>query len=152
MNSLVTRRNYHISPLATLLNFSRDFDRLFEQPLAGLGREGPAATFSPALEFHEDADNIAVSLELPGVDRKEVTVTIHDNVLTISGERKQEREVKDNEVLRSERLYGRFERQVGLTQPVVADKVKAAFKDGVLTVTLPKAAEAKPKSIDIATS
>lgn len=152
MNSLVTRRNYHISPLATLLNFGRDFDRLFEQPLAALGREGPAAAFSPPLELHEDADHITVSLELPGVDRKEVTVTIHDNVLTISGERKQEREVKDNEVLRSERLYGRFERQVGLTQPVVADKVKAAFKDGVLTVTLPKAAEAKPKSIDIATS
>ncbi len=152
MNALVTRRNYNISPLASLLNFGRDFDRLFEQPLAALSREGLSAAFSPALELHEDADHITVSVELPGVDRKEVTVTIHDNVLSISGERKQEREVKDNEVLRSERLYGRFERQVGLTQPVVADQVKAAFKDGILTVTLPKAAEAKPKSINIATN
>ena len=152
MNSLITRRSYPVSPIASLFNLSRDFDRLFEAPFAPANGEGLNATFRPALEIHEDTDKVTVSLELPGVDKKDVSITFHDGVLTIAGERKQEREVKENEVLRTERSYGRFERQVGLSQPVVADQVRAAYKDGVLTVTLPKAAEAKPKTIDIATN
>lgn len=148
MNTLVTRRSpvYGSSPLASLLNFSRDLDRLFE---GSVGLRSVEDAFNPALELREDADTVTVSVELPGVDRKDVNVSIHDGVLTVSGERKQEKEVQEGEYVRTERRYGRFERQVGLTQPVVADKVKAAYKDGVLTITLPKAAEAKPKSIDI---
>ena len=151
MNSLVTRRNpnYTVSPIASLLNLGRDFDRLFESPLGTLSREGVQTAFAPALELREDTDNVTVSVELPGVDKKDVSVTFHDGVLTIAGERKQEREVKEDEFVRTERSYGRFERQIGLSQPVVGDKVKAGYKDGVLTVTLPKAVEAKPKSIDI---
>ena len=153
MNPLVTRRNpnYNILPLASLLNLGRDFG-LFETPQATQCREGVPAAFVPALELREDADSVTVSVELPGVDKKDVTVTFHDGVLTIAGERKQEREVKENEFVRTERSYGRFERRVGLSQPVVADQVKAGYKDGVLTVTLPKAVEAKPKSIDISVS
>ena len=152
MSTLISRRNYPVTPLASLLNLSRDFDRLFESPFATISREGLQAGFSPAIEIHEDADNVTVNVELPGIDKKDVSVTIHDGVLTISGERRQEREVKEQDLFRSERFYGRFERQIGLTQPVVSEKVKAAYKDGVLTVTLPKAAEAKPKTIDIAGS
>jgi HSP20 family protein len=152
MNSLITRRSYPTSPFASLLNLSRDFDRILETPWTALPRDGFQGEFLPAMELHEDNDSITVSLELPGIDKKDVSITFPDNVLTVSGERKQEREVKENEVLRSERYYGRFERQVGLGQPVVADKVKAAYKDGVLRITLPKAAEAKAKTIDIATS
>jgi HSP20 family protein len=153
MNSLTRRnQNYQVSPLATLLNFGRDFDRLFESPIAAINREGLPTPFVPAVELREDADNVNVSVELPGVDKKDVNVTIHEGVLTISGERKQEREVKEGEFVRTERSYGRFERQIGLSQPVLAEKVKAAYKDGVLTVTLPKTPEAKPKSIDIATN
>lgn len=151
MNSLVTRRSpsYSVSPLASLLSFSRDFDRLFEGT-PGLRRTEDS--FAPALELREDGDRVTVSVELPGVDRKDVSVTIHDGVLTIAGERKQEKEVQEGEYVRTERYYGRFERQVGLTQPVVSDQIKAAYKDGVLTITLPKAAEAKPKAIDISGS
>ncbi len=152
MNNLVSRRSYGVSPLASLLNLSRDFDRIFEAPFAASSRESLQAGFSPSLEIHEDADNVTVSLELAGVDRKDVNVTIHDGVLTVSGERKQDREVKDGDVFRTERFYGRFERQVGLTQPVVTERVKAAYKDGILTITLPKAADAKPKNIDISGS
>lgn len=149
MNTLITRRSpsYNPSPLASLLGFSRDFDRLFEGN-SGLHRADD--TFAPALELKEDADHVTVSVELPGVDRKDVSVTLHDGVLTIAGERKQESEAKEGEYVRTERSYGRFERQVGLTQPVVSDQIKAAYKDGVLTVTLPKADEAKPRAIDIA--
>jgi len=148
MNTLVTRRSpsYGASQLASLLNLSRDIDRWFEGPV---GLRSVEDAFTPALELREDADNVIVSVELPGVDRKDVSVSIHDGVLTVSGERKQEKEVKDGEYLRTERRYGRFERQVGLSQPVVSDQVKASYKDGVLTIALPKAAEAKPKTIDI---
>ncbi len=152
MNSLITRRSYPTSPFASLLNLSRDFDRLLEAPWPPLPRDGFQGEFLPARELHEDNDTVSISLELPGVDKKDVSITFQDNVLTVSGERKQEREVKENEVLRSERYYGRFERQVSLGQPVMADKVKAAYKDGVLRITLPKAAEAKTKTIDIATN
>ncbi len=152
MNSLITRRSYPASPFASLLNLSRDFDRLLETPWTSLPRDGFQGDFLPAMELHEDNDTFTVSLELPGVDKKDVSITFQDNVLTVSGERKQEREVKENEVLRSERYYGRFERQISLGQPVMADKVKAAYKDGVLRITLPKAAEAKAKTIDIATN
>ena len=152
MNNLVTRRTYNVSPLASLLNLSRDFDRLFETPFASVSREGLQPGFTPSLELHEDADNVTVNVELPGIDRKDVNITIHDGVLTVMGERKQDRQVKDGDVFRTERLYGRFERQVGLTQPVVTEKVKASYKDGILTITLPKAAEAKPKTIDIGTN
>lgn len=152
MNSLITRRSYPTSPFASLHNLSRDFDRLLGTPWTSVPRDGFQGEFLPAMELHEDNDTFTVSLELPGVDKKDVSITFQDNVLTVSGERKQEREVKENEVLRSERNYGRFERQVGLGQPVMADKVKAAYKDGVLRITLPKAAEAKAKTIDIATN
>ena len=142
-------QTYPVSPFATLLNLSRDFDRLLETPFTALGSEGLPAAFAPALEVREDADNVTVTVELPGVDRKDVSVTFHDGVLTVAGERKQEREVKEGEYLRSERQYGRFERQVGVSLPIDADKIKAACKDGVLTVTLPKSVLAKPKTIDI---
>ena len=88
MNSLITRRSPSSSnsPLASLLSFSRDFDRLFEGPV---GLRSVESAFAPAMELREDVDNVTVTVELPGVDKKDVSVTIHDGVLTISGERKQ---------------------------------------------------------------
>jgi len=152
MHSLSTRRLYPVSPLASLLNLGRDFDRLFETPLASQSREGVQAVFNPPLEIIEDADTVSVSVELPGIDKKDVSVSIHEGVLSISGERRQEREAKENDIIRTQRYYGRFKRTLTLTQPILEDKVKATYKDGLLTVTVPKAAEAKPKTIDIATS
>ena len=149
MNSLITRRSAPSLPFASLLHLGRDIDRLLDTPWTALPRDGFQRGVQPALELHEDNDAITVILDLPGIDRKDVTITFQDNVLTVSGERKPEREVKEGEVLRSERRYGRFERQVGLGQPVVADRVTAAYRDGVLRITLPKAAEAKAKTIDI---
>lgn len=150
MNSLITRRSYPTSPLASLLNLSRDFDRLFETPLSSLNRENLQEFYAPPIEVLENADAISVSVEVPGVDKKDVSVSLHEGILTIRGERKREREVKENEVLRTERYYGQFQRELRLNQPLAEDKVKAAYKDGILTITLPKAVEAKPKTIEIA--
>lgn len=130
-------------------NLSQELDRLLQSPLAAATRAGSQAAFAPALELRENQDSYQVSVELPGVDRKDVEVTLHDGVLTISGERKQETEGKEGDYVRTERSYGRFQRQVAMPQKVNTEAVKAAHKDGVLTVTLPKTVEAKPKQIVI---
>lgn len=112
MNLLIpTRRSsaYGSSPLD---NLSRELDRLFESPPNAQGQRECPGTFAPALELREDKENVSVSVELPGVDRNDVEVTLHEGVLTITGERKQPAEVKEGEYFRSERRYGRFQRQV----------------------------------------
>lgn len=103
----------------------------------------------PALDVFEDKDNYVVKAELPGMKREDIQVSFHEGSLSISGERKSEQKHKDAEIYRAERYYGQFERTVTLPTAVAADKVSAQYKDGVLTVTLPKTEEAKPKQINV---
>ena len=134
------------SPLGT---FTDQINRLF-----GLTTR-PAESFgdwSPALDAFEDKDKYTVSIEVPGLKKDDLNVTVHDGVLTISGERKTEKDVKEGTVHRTERYYGKFSRSVSLPAAVRADKVSAAYKDGVLTVEVPKAEEAKPKTIEVKVS
>ena len=123
-----------------LLNLNDELDRLFETPLQA---------WAPALDVHEDKDKFTVSLELPGLKREDINVHLEDGSLIISGERKEEVVNESTQVHRRERFYGKFSRALTLPTAVSADKVKAAYKDGILTVTLPKAEEAKPKQIDV---
>ncbi len=133
-----------------LTDLRDEIDRLFEAPLAELARGAQILSgWTPALDMYEDKDNIYVRAELPGMKREEIEVSLHDGSLSISGERKGEDKFKDAEVYRAERFFGRFQRTVTLPTPVTVDKVKAQYKDGILTVTLPKAEEAKPKHIDV---
>lgn len=124
-----------------LLNLNDELDRLFETPLQA---------WAPTLDVHEDKDKFTVNLELPGLKREDINVHLEDGCLVISGERKSETVSEDTEVHRQERYYGKFARALTLPTAVSADKVKAAYKDGILSVTLPKAEEAKPKQIDVA--
>jgi len=127
-----------------------EIDRLFEAPLAEFARNNQLLSgWTPALDVYEQKENIVVRAELPGMRREEIEVSLHENTLSISGERKHEETHKDHEVYRSERFFGRFQRSVTLPTMVAGDKVKAQYKDGLLTVTLPKAEEAKPKHIDV---
>ena len=123
-----------------LFNLNEEVDRLFESPLQA---------WSPALDVREDKDKFTVNLEVPGIDRKDIHVTIEDNCLVITGERKSEAPEAGTEVHRQERFYGKFSRALTLPVAVDADKIKAAYKDGVLSVSLPKAETAKPKHIDV---
>jgi HSP20 family protein len=123
-----------------LANLQDELDRLFETPLQA---------WAPALDVHEDKDQFTVSLEVPGLKREDINVHLEDGALVISGERKEEAVSEDTEVHRRERYYGKFSRALTLPTAVAADKVKAAYKDGILTVKLPKAEEAKPKQIDV---
>jgi len=106
-------------------------------------------SWTPAVDVYEDKENFVVQAELPGLKREDIEVSLHDGALTISGERKAEKRSEETEVHRAERYVGRFQRALVLPITVAADKVKAGYTDGVLTITLPKTEEAKPKKIDV---
>jgi HSP20 family protein len=103
----------------------------------------------PAVDMFEDKDNLQIKAELPGMRKEDIDISLQDNYLTLSGERKEEQKHEDAGVYRSERWAGRFHRSITLPCRVDAEKIKAAYNEGVLTVTLPKAEEAKPKQIPI---
>jgi HSP20 family protein len=133
-----------------LTNLRDELERLFETPLAELARSSQLLSgWTPALDVYEDGENVYVRAELPGMKREDIELSLHDGSLSLSGERKSEEKFNDAEVYRAERFFGRFQRTVTLPTPVATDKVKAQYKDGILTVTLPKAEEAKPKHIDV---
>jgi len=133
-----------------LTDLRDEIDRLFEAPLAELARTSQILSgWTPAMDVFEDKDNVYVRAELPGMKKEDIDLSLHEGSLSISGERKAEQKFEDAEVYRSERFFGRFQRTVTLPTPVAMEKVKAQYKDGILTVTLPKAEEAKPKHIDV---
>jgi HSP20 family protein len=135
----------------TLTDLRDEIDRLFEAPLAEFARTSHLLSgWSPALDMHEDKDNIYVRVELPGMKKEDIELSLHDGSLSISGERKAEGNHKDAEVYRAERFFGGFQRTVALPTLVATEEVKAQYQDGILSVTLPKAEEAKAKQIDVA--
>ena len=113
-----------------------EIDRLFESPLTRLTRPSHLLSgWTPALDVYEETDHFVVKTELPGMKKEEIEVSFQDGSLSISGERKGETKHDDAEVYRAERFFGRFQRTVTLPATVATDKVKASYKDGVLTVT-----------------
>jgi HSP20 family protein len=133
------------SGVGALRRLQNDVERLF-------GSDQPRErVWLPALEVTEARDKFIVAIELPGVKADEVKVTLEDDVLTVSGERKYAG-AADTELRLSERFYGRFERSVRLAAPVQANQVTATSKDGILTISLPKTEEARPREIKIATA
>jgi len=134
------------SPFEQQLTSLRDELNRFFEPGGGTQLFN---VWSPVLDVFEDKDNVVVKVELPGMKREDIDISLHEGMLSISGERKHEAEQPDGDAYRSERFYGRFQRTVSLPKPVASDKVKAAYKDGILTVTLPKTEEAKPRQIEV---
>jgi len=153
MNTLVRWQRPQLSAwpgFGRLTTLRDELDRFFESPFAELARSAQLLSgWSPALDISEDKDNVYVRVELPGMRKEDIDLSLHNGSLSVSGERKGEETFKDAEVYRAERFVGRFQRTVTLPTLVAADKVKAQFKDGILDVTLPKAEEAKPKHIDV---
>lgn len=128
-----------------------EVNRLFDFSLPARD-SGLFSGWSPALDVFDDKDSLVVKVELPGLKKDEINISLHEGVLTVSGERKRETEKKEGESFRSERYFGKFQRSVTLPTAVNSNSVSAAYKDGVLTVELPKAEEAKPKQIAVSVS
>ena len=142
------------NPSVGLSTLREEMNRLFDISLPGFGgrEDRLLGVWSPPLDVFQDKDQLFVKCELPGMKKEDIEISLHENTLTISGQRKHEREVKEGEGFRSERFFGRFHRSVTLPLLVRADNVTAQYKDGILAVTLAKAEEAKPKQIDVQVS
>jgi HSP20 family protein len=105
--------------------------------------------WSPPVDIYETTDGIVLKTELPGINKADVSVEIKDNVLTLKGERLLDPKIKDEHYCRKERVFGKFHRSFSLQDPIKSDLIKASFKDGVLTVEVPRSEKEKPKKISV---
>jgi len=133
-------------------NLRDDLNSLFESPFwSDTGRAGQLFSgWSPALDLYQNQDNVIALVELPGMRKEDIAISLHDGTLTIAGERKGQ-SADGEKAERTERYIGKFRRSITLPARVDANKVSATYRDGILTVTLPKAEEAKPKQIQVKT-
>ncbi len=131
-------------------NLRDEINSLFESPLwsAPMRQAQLFNGWTPALDLYQSNDDVVAVIELPGMRKEEIEISLHDGVLTISGERQDEKPEGDK-AGRSERFVGKFRRSISLPTRVDGNKVNATYKDGILTVTLPKADEVKPKQIQV---
>jgi HSP20 family protein len=138
-------------PFRDMLSAQRDFDRLFRGTFGSAMGDGEASTrtWAPPVDIYENGDNLVLKAELPGINPDGVEIRVEDNTLYLKGERKFDKEVKEQNYHRVERAYGTFTRTFSLPNSIDSDKVAANYHDGVLTLTLPKKEEAKPKTIKI---
>ena len=144
------------NPARELLNVEREFNKLFNTfnqrfgfDDSSMNEELENAVWSPLTDISENKDQYILKMDLPGVSKENLKLNFHDGELIISGERKQEKEDKDSKYHRIERTYGKYYRSFTLPQTIQADKINAEFKDGQLTITVPKSEEAKPKELEI---
>lgn len=140
------------NPLRELRSMQDQMDRLLNLSWGGgdySGEDIKEGIWQPAVDIYETQDSIVIKAELPDVDQKDIDVRIEDGLLTIKGERKHESEVKKENYHRIERYFGSFQRSFKLPGTVDQEKVQASCEKGVLTVTLPKKEEVKPKQINV---
>lgn len=148
------------NPVKDLLDVEREFNRIFNSMgnrfegtrKEGFDEESDNAVWMPLTDIAEDNDNYYLKVDLPGIKKQDVKISYIDGNLSISGERVQDKEAKDKKIHRIERSYGKYYRSFNIPKEIKDDKIKAEFKDGQLTITIPKADEVKPKEIDIKVS
>jgi HSP20 family protein len=124
-------------------------NRLFSDFFGRASQEQNLTTWSPSVDIHEDEHELVIKADLPGIKPEELDIRVENNILTIRGERKFEKKVNDKNYLRMERAYGSFARSFALANTVNTEAIKADYKDGVLTLGVPKREEAKPKQIKV---
>jgi len=128
-----------------------DMDRLFDSVLGRHPSERSEMVWAPVLDVEETKESFVVRAELPGMKKEDIRISLVNDQLTISGERRHEAEEKGKTFHRIERAYGRFQRSLILPSDIQTDKAKAAYKDGVLELMLPKSEKAKAREIAIQT-
>ena len=136
------------TPFRGLMDIQDEMNRMFNS----VARTSDSGTgvWGPSVDISENENEIVVVAEVPGMKRENINISIQDNVLTLKGEKKRESDENEENYHRIERSYGVFERSFSLPSVIQTDRVTASYKNGVLSIKLPKAEEAKPKQIDIA--
>ena len=138
------------SPFRDMSILQNQMNRLFEDALHSWPTDTEASAWSPAADIYETDNDLVVHADVPGIDPKQIDIRVENNVLTIRGERRFEAKVERENFHRVERSYGTFARSFTLAAAVDSEKIQANYKNGVLSITLPKAEQAKPKRIQIA--
>lgn len=140
------------SPFRELETLQNEMERLFDFSLSkwsngsrGIFGDG----WGPAIDLYDEKDNLVVKADLPGLSKDEIEVTIEGDSLVLKGEKKHEEKSKEKDFIREERFYGAFHRSIPLPVSIDSEKITAAYKNGVLELTLPKKEEAKPKQIRV---
>lgn len=126
------------------------FNRIFNESFRNQPEESALTTWAPAVDIYETPNELVVKAELPDVNEKDIDVRVENNLLAIRGERKFEKSASEENYLRIERTYGAFSRSFSLPNTVNAEAIAAEYKNGVLTVTLPKREESKPRQVKVA--
>lgn len=147
--SMSSKRNLFWDPMRDVMSLQRSVDRLFEDFLAPVASKPERQPhFSPAVDVEESGSHYLISFDLPGISKDELKIEVEDGVLTVSGERKEEK-LDERNKRTIERFYGRFQRSFSLPQNVNADDIEADYRDGVLMLAVPKAEAPAPKRITI---
>jgi HSP20 family protein len=136
-------------PFRNMSTLQDQVNRLFENTFQTGRNESALTSWAPAVDIYETENELVLKADLPDINEKDLDVRVENNMLTIRGERKFEQKVKEDNYLRIERTYGAFSRSFGLPNTVDTEAIKAEYKNGVLTVELPKRAESKPKQVKV---
>jgi HSP20 family protein len=138
-------------PFREFATLQERINRAFRESYSGAGQDDALTTssFAPAVDVYEDEHKVTLKIEVPGIDEKDIDIRVENNSLTVHGERKIEKEEKEENYRRVERQYGSFTRNFTLPTTVDTENVSADYDKGVLKISLPKKAEAKPKQIKV---
>jgi HSP20 family protein len=136
-------------PFRRVSTLQDQVNRLFHEGFERAGEESSLSTWAPAVDIYETEHELVVKADLPDVDPKDLDIRVENNLLTIRGERKFEKKVSEENYLRVERSYGSFARSFTLANTVNSEAIKADYQNGVLTLSIPKREEAKPKQIKV---
>ncbi|HYA90528.1 MAG TPA: Hsp20/alpha crystallin family protein [Thermodesulfobacteriota bacterium] len=136
-------------PFRQFERMTRDFDQLWDSFFGGGSKGRAEGEWLPSLDLAETDNELVVKAELPGMDSKDIDISLSDGMLTIKGEKKQEKEEKKSDYHFIERSYGAFTRSIRLPKQVQREKISASYKNGLLRITLPKSEEAKKKEVKI---
>ena len=139
-----------LSPNSEIRRMQREIDRLFNDliPVSGSSSD-TAAVWSPRVDLSETDDAYLIRVDLPGIDKNDITINFHEGTLTVSGERKAEAKKEGTNYVRIERSTGHFHRSFNLPTAIQSNKIDASYKDGVLDINVPKAEEVKPVRINV---
>jgi HSP20 family protein len=145
MTATVTR----YSPLRDLMSVNERLNRMFDEAFDARSNNLEYGQWAPAVDLKEEGGQFVLKADMPGMKREDIDIQVENNLLTISGERRFEEDERREDYHRIERAYGKFVRTFTLSTRVKADAITASYKDGILTVEIPKAEESKPKKIAI---
>ena len=136
-------------PFRGATSLQDQINRVFNDVLERTGEESSLTAWAPAVDIYETEHELVLKADLPDIDPKDLDIRVENNILTIRGERKFEKNVSEENYLRVERSYGSFTRSFTLANTVNSEAIKAAYENGVLTLSIPKREEAKPKQIKV---